>query len=88
MAADTLQFYLDENLPVEIERQLKGRGINVVTVRDLGLLGDADINHLQRATEMNRVFCTYDVDFVRLAASGAEHAGIVLGQQDIHYIGE
>ncbi len=36
---------------------------------------------------MNRVLCTYDADFVALAATGTEHAGIVFGQADIHYIG-
>ncbi len=41
-----LRFYLDENLPVAIAAQLLSRGVVVVTVRDLGLLGDTDANHL------------------------------------------
>lgn len=32
----SLRFYLDENVPVEIARQLKARNIEAVTVRDLG----------------------------------------------------
>lgn len=40
--AESLCFYLDENLPVEIARQLRLRGIDVVTARDLGLLGVGD----------------------------------------------
>lgn len=83
-----LRFYLDENVPVEVARQLKLRGIDVVTVRDLGLLGEDDINHLQNATQQGRVFCTYDTDFLQLAAMGFEHGGIVFGQQSVHYIGE
>jgi len=38
-----------------IADQLKRRGIEAVTVRDLGLLGIADVNHLVRATGMGYV---------------------------------
>ena len=82
-----LRFYLDENLPVEIARQLRSRGIDAVTVRDLGQLGDDDLNHLHRATALNRVLCTYDTDFIRLAVAGTPHAGIVLGHPEQHHIG-
>ncbi len=34
------------------------------------------------------IFIPYDTDFLQLAASGIQHAGIVFGQQDTHYIGE
>lgn len=87
MATAEIRFYLDENLPVEIARQLRARDIDVVTVRDLGLLGGEDSDHLRRAAEMGCVFCTYDADFLALAAEGTAHAGIVFGQQDVHYIG-
>ena len=50
-------------------------------------MGDEDLNHLQRATQMGRVLCTYDSDFVRLADEGVKHGGIVFGQQDRHSIG-
>jgi hypothetical protein len=82
-----LRFYLDENLPIQVARQLKSRGIDTITVRDLNLLGEADINHLQNATEQGRVLCTYDNDFLKLAVTEFQHAGIVFGQQDLHYIG-
>ncbi|MCL4806164.1 MAG: DUF5615 family PIN-like protein [Anaerolineae bacterium] len=82
-----LRFYLDENLPIEIARQLRARGIDVVTVRDIKRLGDSDENHLQRAAADNRVLCTFDTDFIRLALEGHSHAGIVLGQPELHYIG-
>ena len=82
-----LRFYLDENLPVEIARQLRARGIDAVTVRDLRRLGDSDSNHLQRAAADNRVLCTFDTDFLKLALEGQSHAGIVLGQPELHYIG-
>jgi hypothetical protein len=88
LADEKLSFYLDENLPVAIASQLVSRGIDVVTVRDLNLLGASDESHLQRATEMGRILCTNDSDYVQLATEGIEHAGIVFGQQDVHYIGE
>ena len=88
MAVEKLRFYLDENVPVEIARQLSSRGIDAVTVRDLNLLGDSDENHLQRATDMGRVLCTHDSDYIQMASDGIEHAGIVFGQQEVHYIGE
>ena len=87
MAASTLRFYLDENLPVEIARQLQLRGIEAVTVRDIRRPGDSDPNHLFRATTMEMVLCTNDSDYIALATAGQEHAGIVVGQQDVHYIG-
>lgn len=86
--ANQIRFYLDENLPVEIARQLRRRAIEVVTARDLGLLGATDEQHLARAIAMHSVLCTNDSDFLHLASAGVEHYGIVFGQQDIHYIGE
>ncbi len=88
MAAQSLRFYLDENVPVEVARQLTARGIDVVTVNELNVLGDKDVDHLQRANTMNRVLCTYDTDFVNLAVSGVYHAGIVIGRPEQHFIGE
>ncbi len=52
------------------------------------ILGEDDLNHLQNATELGRVLCTHDTDFLQLASSGLQHSGLVFGQQDIHYISE
>lgn len=86
MAAQ-VRYYLDENVQIAIAEQLSRRGIDVVTARDLNLLGEEDINHLERAAELGRVLCTHDTDYIRLASTGIQHAGIVLGQQDRHDIG-
>ncbi|MBZ0281840.1 MAG: DUF5615 family PIN-like protein [Anaerolineae bacterium] len=83
-----IRFYLDENVQLAIAEQLIRRGIDVVTVRDLGLLGDEDINHLARATRLEWVLCTHDVDYIELASSGVQHAGIVIGKQYKHSIGD
>lgn len=87
MAAGTIRFYLDENLPVEIARQLRLRSIDALTVRDLHQLGDSDLNHLSRATALGRVLCTCDTDFVALGVASRSHTGIIVGQQEIHHIG-
>lgn len=82
-----LLFYLDENVPTEVARQLRLSGIDAVSARDAGMLGRDDPNHLRRATEMGRVLCTHDQDFLRLAAEGAEHAGIAFMPQSRASIG-
>jgi len=71
-----IRFYLDENVSPAVGEQLVKSGIDVVTTQDVEKLGDTDVNHLQRATQMGRVLCTHDTDFLRLSAEGIEHAGI------------
>ena len=88
MLAAQIRFYLDENVPVAIATQLHRRGVDVVTVRDLGFLGDTDTTHLARAARVGYVLCTNDADYIDLAATGIEHAGIVFGQQHKHGVGE
>lgn len=83
-----ISLYLDENLSPRIAEQLQQRGIDAVSVRDLNLLGDIDTNHLERATAMGRVLVTTDVDFLRLAAEGREHKGIIFGHQQDFTLGD
>ncbi len=83
-----LRFYLDENVQVAVGEQLRLRGIEAVSVRDLAALGESDQSHLARATALGYVLCTHDTDYVRLASEGAQHAGIIIGQQDKHTIGD
>ena len=87
LPAANLRFYLDEQLDVEIARQLVRRGIDVLTVRDLRTFGESDLQQLTRAVEMGRVMCTNDRHFIQLASQGIEHSGIIFGQQEKHYIG-
>lgn len=83
-----ISLYLDENLSPKIARQLQLRGIDAVCVRDLGYLGDEDANHLERATQFQRVLVTTDVDFLQIAQDGRPHAGIIFGIQQNHTIGD
>jgi hypothetical protein len=83
-----IRFYIDENVPVAVADQLQRRGITAVTVRDLGLLGDTDLNHLRRARREGYVFCTHDADYIEMALTGEPHEGIVFGQQRQHGVGD
>jgi hypothetical protein len=76
-----IRFYLDENVQVPVAEQLAQWGIDVVCARSLEKLGDTDVNHLKRASEMGRMLCTYDQDFLRMHAEGFEHKGIAFAQQ-------
>lgn len=87
MEANDLRFYLDEHLDIEIACQLKRRGIDIVTVPELKTFGQDDLDQLQRAARLGRVFCTNDSDLIELATEGVEHSGIVFGQQEKHFIG-
>ncbi|MGH2537392.1 MAG: DUF5615 family PIN-like protein [Candidatus Promineifilaceae bacterium] len=60
----------------------------MVGARDLGLLGEEDTTHLERATRDGRVQVTTDADFLQLAAAGMQHAGIVFGVQEGRTIGD
>lgn len=86
--AAAISLYLDENLSPTIATQLQRRGVDVITVRDLGLLGDSDENHLTRATNMKRVLATCDTDFLVMSSDGVEHTGIVFGIQENTSIGD
>ena len=77
MAEESLRFYLDEHVDVEIARQLNNRGIDTVTVQDLETQGSDDPIQLSIATDLGRVLCTLDRHFIDLAAAGIEHSGIV-----------
>ncbi len=88
MAADKLRFYLDENMQTAIAEQLQRRGIDAVTVRDLETFGESDRQQLDRAIAMARVMCSNDPHYIELATEGIEHHGIVMGQQDVHTIGD
>jgi hypothetical protein len=86
--AAAISLYLDENVSPKIATQLQRRGIDAITARDLGVLGDTDENHLARATSLGRSLVTCDTDYLILAASGIDHAGIIFGVQAELTIGD
>jgi hypothetical protein len=76
-----VRFYADEHIPKAVIRGLRERGIDILGVADAGLVGADDITHLRRARSEHRVIVTQDDDFLRLAAGGESHAGIVYAPQ-------
>ena len=86
--AETLRLYLDENVPLTIASGLRRHGIDVITVRDADRLGNADEAHLIFALHAQRIFVTHDDDFISIAASGFQHAGIAYCHQERYSIGE
>lgn len=75
------RFYTDEHVAGAIVRALRQRGADVLTVPEADLLGGSDKEHLELAKAENRVLFTQDVDFLRLHATGLEHAGIAFAPQ-------
>jgi uncharacterized protein with PIN domain len=78
---ELIKFYTDEHVARTVVHGLRRRGVDVLTVREAGLLGASDEEHLKRALAEGRVLFTQDDDFLRLHAAGVEHAGIAYASQ-------
>ena len=76
-----IKFYTDEHVGRAVVRGLRQRGADVLTVPEAGLLGASDEEHLERARAEGRILLTQDDDFLRLHATGIEHAGIAYAHQ-------
>ncbi len=83
-----IRLYLDENLSPRIAEQLHRRGVDAVSVHELGLTGHSDSNHLERAVALGYVLVTADTDFLKMARDNPEHRGIVFGPQEDLSIGD
>ncbi len=77
-----LRFHLDENVNAAVAGALVGRGFDVTTAVSAGLRTASDPDHLAFALEQHRVLVTHDADFLRIQASGADHAGIAYALPD------
>lgn len=83
-----IRFHLDENVDHAIAHGLRVRGIDVTTASDTELISGSDDMHVAFALKEQRINLTHDVDFLRLHASGADHAGIVFCQKGTRHVGE
>ena len=76
-----MKIYCDENIESAIIDGLRRRGIEVISARDTGDLGGSDEFHLRRASELEAVILTHDVDFLKIAhqwhQDGKGHKGIL-----------
>lgn len=78
--------YADENFDARVIEALRRRGFDVLTARDVGMLGADDQAQLTYAAATGRVLLTFDRrDFRRLHAQRQQeaepHAGIALVPQ-------
>ena len=83
-----MKFYLDEHIPKAVVEGLRRHGIDVLTVRDAGRVGDPDRKQLAFAAMKRRVLVTFDDDFLALDAAGAPHSGIVFSEAGRRSVGE
>lgn len=76
-----IRFYFDEHVGHAIAKGLRRRSIDVLTLAEADMLGASDEEHMAFARDEGRVIVTHDHDFLRLAAEGVDHAGIVYAPQ-------
>lgn len=76
-----IRFHLDENANLAIASGLRQRGIDVTTTKDAGLIGASDAEQLDYARREGRVIFSQDADFLTMAATTAEHAGIAYARK-------
>lgn len=70
----------DENVPAAISVPLQAAGIDVIHVAT-ERPGHSDASNLAWALEQQLAFLTFDDDYLRLAAAGDAHAGILFYHQ-------
>jgi predicted nuclease of predicted toxin-antitoxin system len=78
-----VRYYVDEHVGNAIVHGLRRRGVDVTTVAEAGMRGRNDEAQLAFALKAGRATFTQDRDFLRLAASGIPHAGIVYAAQGV-----
>ena len=83
-----IKYHLDESVANAIANGLQHRGIDVTTSKAAGLIGASDPEQLDYARREGRVLVTHDDDFLRIHATGAEHAGIAYAHQKPLTIGQ
>jgi hypothetical protein len=85
--SEPIKLYLDEDAQsTDLIQALRARQIDVFTVSEVGLLGEADDVHLQYATEHGWVIFTFNRgDFFHLHTqwlrNNKHHAGIIVSDQ-------
>jgi predicted nuclease of predicted toxin-antitoxin system len=74
--ANPLQFFFDQHIHGGVASGLRQHGIEVLTAQEAGRCGLPVADQLAFATTQERVLVTHDTDYLVLAASGVQHAGI------------
>ena len=76
-----MRFHLDEHVDPAVAVGLRRRGVDVTVTIEQGLVGATDERQLAFAGAGDRVVFTQDADFLRMAAAGVAHRGIVYARQ-------
>ena len=71
----------DEHIPRPVVSGLRRRGLDAVSVQELGRSSATDSEVLDLALTEGRLIYTCDSDFLRLHARGRKHAGILYHRQ-------
>jgi predicted nuclease of predicted toxin-antitoxin system len=66
---ERIRLYTDEHIPRAVVRGLRERGVDTLTVLEVGMLGAGDEEYLAFARREGRVLFTQDDDFLRLHTS-------------------
>ena len=74
--AKPIRYFFDQHIPSAVAHGLRQRGVDVSTAQDAGRCGLPDADQLQFSTKDERVLVSFDTDYLALAASGVQHAGI------------
>ncbi len=89
-----IRFYIDEDaMRNSFVNALRNSGLDVLTVAEVGRLGESDATQLNWATEQNRILYSFNVkDFSslhhQLLAQGVSHAGIIVVPSQRYSVGE
>lgn len=80
-----IRLYMDENVHGAIAREVRKRGVDVLTVREDGFGGRDDPDVMDRATSLGRVLFSQDEDLLAEAThrqrSGIAFTGVVFAAQ-------
>ncbi len=88
MTTTEIRFHLDENVDPDIAEALRNHGIDTTVTNAVGLRSASDLVQLDYARTASRVIITHDTDFLRLAKTVHDHAGIVFCRSDGYSIGK
>ncbi|MEP6902165.1 MAG: DUF5615 family PIN-like protein [Actinomycetota bacterium] len=86
-----MQFYADENFPLDVVAELRNLGHDCLTALEDERANQKipDEKVLERATELGRAVLTINrIDFKRIHNADENHAGIVICTFDADFIGQ
>jgi predicted nuclease of predicted toxin-antitoxin system len=84
-----VKIYADENIESSVIEGLRRRKLQVFSAVELGYRGKSDELHLAKASELEAVILTHDVDFLMMVGTaGTKHRGIIFSHSKNVPIGD